>query len=971
MALFSLTHSSPPMCHGDDISALLQFKQSFFTPACDFDKCQFKLASWTLELNKSDCCSWDGVECDDNTGRVIGLDLSSSCLFGSINSSSSIFHLVHLQRLNLAHNSLFSSSIPPQVRNLSRLTHLNLSFSKFSGEIPLEISQLSQLSSLDLSQDYSLLELKKASLRTLVGNLTHLEELDLSGVDICSTVPNILGNLSSLTFLSLHGCGLHGEFPVGIFKPSNLRVLNVRDNARLTGYLPNFTWSSPLQTLDLTGTSFSGELPASMGNLSFLTYLSIEFCNFSGSIPSSLGNLTKLNVLRLSNSSLVGNIPHSLGNLVQLSHLVISRTQLTGQVPFRLVNLPQLSYLDLSHNLLSGEIKFENETLAIIGLNNNQLTGPITFGPMNLTNLRVLDLAVNKIHGQISNSIFNFKNLEFLYLFENYFNGTLEFDEFLKLKHLSELDISGNQLSLLIKETSANATLQKFQVLGFSSCNLSEVPNFIRSQHELKNLNLSNNKIHGQVPEWMWNTSTTSLEVLDLSNNLLTGFSQHPIFLPWTSLQVLDLRSNFLQGSLPIPPVSTLYFFISNNLITGNMPELFCNLSSLIVLDSANNNLSGSLPRCFGNFSASLSVLDLQRNKFQGSIPETWIRGSQLGIINFSQNKFQGQLPRLLAECTMLKVLDLSDNQFNDMFPFWLGDLPNLQVLMLRSNKFNGPMETPQTYFKFPNIHILDISCNDFMGKLPLRLFENWKAKKFEDDEHMLTYIHESSDFQKKRYWFADVAWAAYTYSMVMTNKGNVVFYEKVQEVFTAIDFSSNRFVGEIPESIGNLKGAQLLNLSNNALTGHIPSSLGNLTKLETLDLSQNNLSGEIPQQLTQLIFLEVFSVSHNNLAGPIPQGKQFDTFENSSFEGNPRLCGRTLTRKCENSNEPHSHPSISQESQDSGSPFEFGWKIVAIGYGFGFVVGVIIGQIVIARKYDWLMKTLRIRPLGGRRHKN
>jgi hypothetical protein len=349
----------------------------------------------------------------------------------------------------------------------------------------------------------------------------------------------------------------------------------------------------------------------------------------------------------------------------------------------------------------------------------------------------------------------------------------------------------------------------------------------------------------------------------------------------------------------------------------------------------------------------------LRRNKFQGSIPETWIRGSQLEIINFSQHKFQGKLPRLLAECTKLKVLDLSDNQFNDTFPFWLGHLPNLKVLRLRSNKFNGPMEMPQTYFKCPNFQILDISYNDFMGKLPLRFFENWKAKKLED-EHMLTYIY----FQPKiSFWHSRTA---YTYSMVMTNKGNDIFYEKVQEALIAIDLSSNRFVGEIPESIGNLNGVQLLNLSNNALTGHISSSLGNLTKLETLDLSQNMLLGEIPQQLIQLIFLAVFNVSHNNLMGPIPQGKQFDTFENSSFEGNLRLCGRPLTRKCENSNEAPSQPSISQESQNSGSPFEFGWKIVAIGYGFGFVVGVIIGRIVIARKHDWLMKTLRIRPPGG-----
>ncbi|XP_059449547.1 receptor-like protein 6 [Corylus avellana] len=947
MALFFLLsrlhlivgQSSPfmqPLCHHDQSSALLQFKQSFiihksasmkswfdFPP--DYPHCQ-KVGSWTVEGDKSDCCSWDGVECDKDTGHVIGLELSSSCLYGSINSTSSLFRLVHLQRLNLAFNDFNY----------------------------LEISQLSHLSSLDLSQDYHdipllgypHLELKKPSLRSLVGNLTRLQKLDLSGVDISSTVPNILANLSLLTFLSLGGCGLHGEFPIGIFKLSNLRVLSVIGNEGLTGYLPDFTWSGPLEALNLAATSFSRELPASMGNLGFLNDLSLWGCNFSGSIPSSLsnltklteldlgrnsfvgnvpsslGNLTKLTYLDLSVNSFVGNIPPSLGNLAQLSLLGISFNQLTGPIPTKLVNLPQLIDIYLDENLLSGELHFGlmNETqLEAINLSNNQLTGPVTFGPMNLTQLLFLDLSTNKLHGQISNSVFNFKNLQVLYLSENYLNGIVEFAEFVKLKHLIALDISGNQLSLLTKETSANATLQKFQVLGFSSCNLSKFPNFLRDQDELVFLNLSNNKIHGQVPEWMWNKSTASL-------------------------QVLDLESNSLQGSLPIPPVATLHFDISNNSLTGNVPKLFCTLIFLQVLDLANNNLSGSLPHCLDNFGASLSVLDLRRNKFQGSIPQTWIGGGQLRVINFSQNKFQGHLPRLLAKCTWLRVLDLSDNQFIDIFPFWLGHLPNLEVLILRSNKFNGSMGTPQTYFKFPNLRILDISHNDFMGKLPLRLLENWKAKNFEN---------------------------AYTYSMMMTNKGNSMFYEKVQELFTAIDFSSNNFVGEIPESIGNLKGAQLLNLSNNALIGHIPSSLGNLTELEALDLSHNKLSGEIPQQLTQLTFLGFLNVSRNNLMGPIPQGRQFDTFENKSFQGNPGLCGRPLTRKCGNSNEPPSHPSISRESQDFGLPFEFGWKIVVIGYVFGFVVGVIIGPIVIARKHDWLMKTLRIRPMSGRRRRN
>uniref|UniRef100_A0A2N9HSD0 Leucine-rich repeat-containing N-terminal plant-type domain-containing protein n=1 Tax=Fagus sylvatica TaxID=28930 RepID=A0A2N9HSD0_FAGSY len=187
--------------------------------------------------------------------------------------------------------------------------------------------------------------------------------------------------------------------------------------------------------------------------------------------------------------------------------------------------------------------------------------------------------------------------------------------------------------------------------------------------------------------------------------------------------------------------------------------------------------------------------------------------------------------------------------------------------------------------------------------------------------------------------------------------------YEKVQEFFRAIDMSSNKFDGEIAESIGDFKGLNMLNLSNNILSGHIPLSFENLTELESLDLSQNRLSGEIPPQLAQLTFLEWFNVSHNHLTGSIPQGKQFNTFESSSFEGNLGLCGNPLSKKCWVSDSSPPPPSISKQSQDStGSLFEFGWKIVLVGYGFGLIIGVIIGNIVATKKHDWLMKTFGMR---------
>ncbi|GKV21792.1 hypothetical protein SLEP1_g31738 [Rubroshorea leprosula] len=109
------------------------------------------------DLPGIDCCSWECVRCDRYTGYVRGLDLSSSCLFGSINSSSSLFRLGHLQYLNLAFNDFNYSEIPAVLGNHSRLTYLNLSSSFFSSQIPQEISKLFKLAKLDLSfnLDYS------------------------------------------------------------------------------------------------------------------------------------------------------------------------------------------------------------------------------------------------------------------------------------------------------------------------------------------------------------------------------------------------------------------------------------------------------------------------------------------------------------------------------------------------------------------------------------------------------------------------------------------------------------------------------------------------------------------------------------------------------------------------------------------------------------------------------------------------
>ncbi|KAF2318921.1 hypothetical protein GH714_011693 [Hevea brasiliensis] len=169
---------------------------------------------------------------------------------------------------------------------------------------------------------------------------------------------------------------------------------------------------------------------------------------------------------------------------------------------------------------------------------------------------------------------------------------------------------------------------------------------------------------------------------------------------------------------------------------------------------------------------------------------------------------------------------------------------------------------------------------------------------------------------------------SSYDYSVSLTLKGLEIELVKIQTLLTSIDLSGNKFTGEIPQSIGKLKSLKLLNLSHNQLTGNIQPSLGNLSNLESLDLSSNLLVGRIPMQLTYLTFLEVFRVSHNQLEGPIPEGKQFNTIDSTSYEGNLGLCGFPL-EKCDSGK--RRQPTASKEI-DSKSKIGFGWKAISAG---------------------------------------
>jgi len=1057
--------SSVKLCPGDQSLALLQFKHSFpMTPSSPhgFSCYPPKKVLWK---EGTDCCSWDGVTCNMQTGHVIGLDLGCSMLYGTLHSNSTLFSLHHLQKLDLSGNDFNRSVISSSFGQFLHLTHLNLNSSNFAGQVPPEISHLSRLVSLDLSSNSEELMLEPISFNKLAQNLTQLRELYLDGVNMSFVVPSSLMNLSSsLSSLQLWYCGLQGELPDNFFRRSNLQSLYLSSNEGLTGSFPPYNLSNALSHLDLSHTRISihlepdsishlnsvekmyldgcnfvgsnlgllgnltqlielgladnqlgGQIPFSLGKLKQLEYLDLGNNSFTGSIPDVFANQTQLSLLYLSHNNFHGDLPFSLGNLKKLDFLSLSFNNFSSKIPDDFFNLTQLTWLDLSNNRFDCQIPSSLENLKkldFLTLSFNNFSGKIPDGFFNLTQLTSLDLSNNKFDDQIPSSLGNLKKLHSLTLSFNNFFGKIP-EGFFNLTQLTLLGLSNNKFDCQIPSSLGNLKKLDFLILSFNNFS-GKIPESFFNLTQLTLLDLSNNRFDGQIPDNYFNL--TQLILLDISNNILRGripsqisrlsglfylvLSNNQLIgsIPsqisrLSGLSSLDLSHNLLDGTIPsslfsMPSLQALFLhnnrlygqispFLCNSLqyidfshnrlygqippsvfklenlsslmlssndkLTGNISSVFCELKFLEILDLSNNGFSGFIPQCLGNFSDGLSVLHLGANNLQGNILSIYSEGNSLRYLNFNGNKLKGVIPPSIINCVNLEFLDLGNNMIDDTFPSFLEKLPKLEVVILRSNKLHGSLKGPTVKDSFSKLQIFDLSNNSLSGPLPTQYFNNFKA---------MMSVDQDMDYMRPKNLST-----SYVYSVTLAWKGLEIEFSKIQIALTTLDLSCNKFTGKIPESLGKLKSLIQLNLSHNSLIGYIQLSLGNLTNLESLDLSSNLLAGRIPQQLVDLTFLQVLNLSYNQLEGPIPVGKQFNTFENGSYEGNLGLCGFPLQVKC-NKGEGQQPPPSNFEKEDSMFEEGFGWKAVAMGYGCGFVFGVSIGYVVFrARKPAWFVK--------------
>ncbi|KAJ9563063.1 hypothetical protein OSB04_008223 [Centaurea solstitialis] len=278
----------------------------------------------------------------------------------------------------------------------------------------------------------------------------------------------------------------------------------------------------------LKGLNMTGVLPEEFADLTFLQEIDLSRNLINGTISPRFGQL-RLRVLSLMGNRISGSIPREIGDISTLEELILEDNFLDGPLPPNLGRLTQLRRFVLSGNNFTGSI-------------------PTSFG--NLINLTEFRIDGNTLSGRIPDFIGNWTRLKALYLQGTSMEGPIPSTISL-LTNLTEMRISDlvGSSSMRFPNLQEMTSMQR---LTLRNCLLfGPIPDYIGQMLNMKNLDLSFNRLNGSIPNQI---GKVDFSTMFLNDNSLSGEIPEWIFGKNKMIKI-DLSYNNFTYISPVQPV--------------------------------------------------------------------------------------------------------------------------------------------------------------------------------------------------------------------------------------------------------------------------------------------------------------------------------------------------------------------------------------------------------------------------------